>query len=140
MSNHPSTAAEVSEAKRKHLSKIAAALIASDELDDPRWNELAVVFSLSGDGRSFGNSGYAYGEEYAWWAISFSVEEIRPLVLGYLHDFQNPLPDGLIQVLFQYNRENGYIRVDQSMDVPARWLITPDNARAMIETMRPNLG
>lgn len=131
---------EISESRRIHLSKIAEELTSAPELDDPRWEEIAVVFSLSNGGHNFGNGGYAYGNNGDWWALSFPVPTVKPLILAYLHDFQIDLPDTLIQVLFQYNRQNGFIRVDQSLDLPGRWLITLENARDMIVQLKPNLA
>lgn len=141
MEGQGSTAGEeISESRRIHLSKIAAALISAEKLDDPRWKEIAVVFSLSNGGRNFGNSGYAYGSDGDWWALSFPVAKVKLVILAYLHDFQIDLPDTLIQVLFQYNRQNGFIRVDQSLELSGRWLITPENARDMIVQLKPNLA
>jgi hypothetical protein len=125
------------ERRRAHLKTVIEAVLATGELDDPRWDELAVVFSVSNGGKNFGNSGYAYGENGAWWAVSFPVLAVRPPVLEYLRDLRDPLPQGLVRVVLQYNRTNKRARLEPEFDNPDRWMITPDTARSMVDELRP---
>lgn len=80
--------AELRRGAQAHLRAVVDAILATGEFDDPRWNELAVVFSVSGGGRNLGNSGYAYGENGAWWAVSFPVPAVREPVLDLLADLR----------------------------------------------------
>ncbi len=125
---------------RAHLKAVVDAVLSTGELDDPRWNELAVVFSVSGGGRNFGNSGYAYGENGEWWAVSFPVLAVKRPIVDLLTDLRDPLPEGLTRVLLQYSRTTNRARLIPEFDHPERWSITPQTARSMMEELRPVFG
>ncbi|MCO4319046.1 hypothetical protein M8997_017775 [Phyllobacterium sp. 21LDTY02-6] len=123
---------------RAHLKAIIGAVLATGELDDPRWSELAVVFSISAGGRNFGNSGYAYGKDGAWWAVSFPVLALREPVLDFLADVRDDsIPEALTRVLLQYNRTTNRIRLITEFNDPDRWQITPETAREMVDQLQP---
>jgi hypothetical protein len=108
-----------------------------DELDDPRWRSLSIIFSLTGKGRNFGNSGYAYGKGADWWAFALPVETVRPPLLTWLHTQAHDLPDSLIRVLMQHSRRTGETRLKAERADVKRWAITPENARQMVDILRP---
>lgn len=117
--------------------RLAKVVRTCGELDDLRWKTLAIIFSLTGGGRNFGNSGYAYGKEDDWWALALPVEKVRPALLGWLATQTPKLPDDLVKVLMQFDRASGEVRLKAERAKPERWAITPQNAREMVDILRP---
>ena len=126
--------------RRSHMRAIVDAVVGCEELDDPRWNELSLIFSTTGGGRNFGNGGYAYGEDGAWWAVALPVLTVLPPVIAYLEAVHGSVPQTLCRVLLQHNRGNGRSRIEVERHDPKRWDITPENARDMQAGLRPNFG
>ena len=122
---------------RAHLEAVVDAVLATGELDDPRWKELAVVFSISAGGKNFGNGGYAFGDDGKWWAVSFPVLSVRDPVLRLVADLRDPIPVTPSRVLLQYDRESRRARLLPEFDDPDRWSITLNKAHEMIEQLRP---
>ncbi|MBO0664588.1 hypothetical protein LQ948_18735 [Jiella sp. MQZ9-1] len=119
------------------MNAIVEAVLGCDELDDPRWHELSMIFSTTRGGRNFGNSGYAYGDMSAWWAVALPVLTVKPAVLAYLDAVLGSVPETLCRVLLKYNRVNGRVRIEVERHNPQRWDITPGNARSMQASLRP---
>jgi len=136
----PGLDADARQRGKAHPKAIAEAVLAADILDDPRWRELAVVFSVSDSGRNFGNSGYAYGGDGAWWAVSFPVPLVKEPILSLLADLHDPIPSDLVRVLFQYNRETKQTKVLSEFDNLDRWSIAPDTAHKVMGEIKPNLA
>lgn len=125
---------------RAHLRAVLDAVFATGALDDPRWRELAVVFSVSDAGRNFGNGGYAYGDGDAWWSVSFPVLAVRRPVLDYLVALRGAVPERLTRVLLQHDRVSERTRLTPEFHDRSRWVFTPTTARDLIAEIQPRFS
>ena len=132
--------ADTKQRAKAHLRAVAEAVLAAEILNDPRWSELAILFSISDSGKNFGNSGYAYGEDGAWWAVSFPVSSVKEPILNLLSDLQDPVPSNLVRILFQYDRKTKRAKILPEFNNPDRWLITPVTAQEIMAKIKPNFS
>lgn len=131
----------MSRARRKHHTvTILKEALADDRLSDTRWSLLSFRFLLSGRGRNFGNSGYAYDDKSDWWALALSAPRLHDLVMAYVEESCGYLPENMCSVLLQYQRNTGQALLTIEKEIPAYWPVSQGAARKAAMSLRPNFS
>jgi hypothetical protein len=132
----------------EYMGEIARAIIEADDIESD-WDELSLVLGFDDDGTLNETYGYAYDASGDFEAISIRPRLLREPAEAYrqwlmrLRDGKvveaAPIHDGIIKMLFQFNRRKNKVNADFEYDDTDRWKVTPNNLDAMIEELRPKL-
>lgn len=122
------------------VNAIAGGIAREPKLADFEWAEATVVFTFAEDGFCSGHFGYAYDADGASFPFVVDDWQVEKDAEAYRARLREDGRDGIRQMLFQFNRDNGRFHADFHYGAKPRWQVTPENLDRIVPELRPGLG